>query len=76
MAFKSTLKPFGEVALEKAFITPDQLLRALNTQIMNRAEKGEHQLIGAILLEQGAINGDQLHEVLDFCWFTRVNFDA
>ena len=71
-----TIKPFGEVALAKKYITLDQLLHALNTQSVNDLEKGEHKLVGTILYEQGALNLEQFHEVLDYCWFIRANTNA
>ena len=68
-------KPFGEIALKKEFITLDQLLTALNTQMAEDIESGEHRLIGSILYEHGAINAEQFNEVKDLCWFTRINED-
>ncbi len=73
MEIKRLNKPFGEVALQKNFITLKQLLRALNIQRLDQSEKSNYRLIGAILYEQGAINMDQYNEVLNHCWFTRVN---
>ena len=67
---------FGVVAVGKEYITLDQLLHALNTQSVNDLEKGEHKLVGTILYEQGALNLEQFHEVLDYCWFIRANTNA
>lgn len=57
----------------KGFITLDQLLRALNTQVSDNTGKGEHKLIGTILYEQGALDVDQFMEVRNLCWFARIN---
>jgi hypothetical protein len=44
-------KRYGVKAVEKGFITLDQLLMAINIQIVENLEKGEHRLIGRILAE-------------------------
>ena len=69
-------KPFGEIALQKKYITLDQLLHALNAQSLDDIETGEHKLIGTILFEQGSLDLDQYNEVLNHCWFTRANAEA
>ena len=48
-------KRYGVKAIEKRFITLDQLLMAINIQILENLEKGEHRLIGRILAELGII---------------------
>ena len=58
-------KFFGEVALEKRFVTPEQLYRALTLQARERAEGREEKLLGQILLELGHITEEQIAEVLD-----------
>ena len=56
---------FGVVAVEKGFITPDQLFEALKVQVREDLESQAHRLVGEILLEQGAITPEQKEEVLD-----------
>lgn len=58
-------KRFGVIAIEKGFITPEQLVEALKIQIMEDVEKGKHRLIGRIILEQGIMSLDQIDAVLD-----------
>ena len=58
-------KRFGTIAVEKRFITLDQLVKAMNIQILEDVEKGVHRLIGEILLELGFITIPQIDEVLD-----------
>jgi len=41
---------FGKVAVEKGFITPSQVIEALEKQFTEGLEAGEHRLIGQILL--------------------------
>ncbi len=58
-------KRFGIVAVEKGLITPDQLIEGLKTQVLEDLEKGQHRLLGRILLEQGLITIQQIDEVLE-----------
>ena len=48
-------KRFGTIAVEKGFITIDQLVEAMDIQVMDNVEKGEHRPIGRILLAQGLL---------------------
>jgi hypothetical protein len=57
-------KRFGSVAVEMGFITIEQLLHAMNVQIKEDIETGEHRLIGTILVEMGAMTMKQVKEVL------------
>jgi hypothetical protein len=58
-------KRFGILAVEKGFITADQVIEALRIQVMEDIGKGKHRLIGRILLEQGLITLSQIEELLD-----------
>ena len=58
-------KRFGLIAVEKGFITADQLVEAFKAQVMEEIEKGKHRLIGVILYEQGLITLGQIDEVLE-----------
>jgi hypothetical protein len=58
-------KRFGVLAVEKGFVRADQVIDALRIQVMEDIERGEHRLIGRILLEQGVITLSQIDEVLD-----------
>lgn len=62
---KDRYKFFGEVALEKKFVTPDQLYEALTLQARAKVEGREEKLLGQILLEQGFLNEAQVRQVLD-----------
>ncbi len=55
---------FGNIAIAKGFITPEELLSALRIQVQEETEKKQHRLIGQILLEQGVISGEQIQQVL------------
>ena len=58
-------KRFGVIAIEKKFITAEQLIEAIKVQVMEDIEKGKHRLIGRILLESGQITVSQIDEVLE-----------
>jgi hypothetical protein len=57
-------KRFGAVAIDKGFISLDQLFEAMKIQIREDTEGIEHRLIGQILWEKGYINSQQINEVL------------
>ncbi len=61
-------KRFGVIAIEKGFIKPEQLLEALNIQVMEDIEHKEHRPIGRILLELGHVTEPQIDEVLNLLW--------
>lgn len=58
-------KRFGFIAVEKGFITADQLVEAFKVQVLEEIEKEKHRLIGAILFEHGFITLPQIDEVLE-----------
>ncbi len=45
-------KRFGVIAVEKGFITPEQLVDALKVQIIEDLEYTDHRLVGEILMEK------------------------
>jgi hypothetical protein len=57
-------KRFGAVAIDKGFISLEQLFEAMKIQIREDTEGIEHRLIGQILWEKGYINSQQINEVL------------
>jgi hypothetical protein len=57
-------KRVGIIAVEKGFITADQLVEGLKIQVEEDLETGRHRLIGRILVEQKRITQLQLDEVL------------
>jgi hypothetical protein len=67
-------KRFGVVAVERGFVTIEQVAEAMKVQIIEDMGKGTHRLIGAILLEQGLINEAQLNEVLSILDITSDDF--
>ncbi len=58
-------KQFGIIAIEKGFITPDNLIETLKIQVEEEIDYKTHRLIGEILLDRGYITPSQIQEVLD-----------
>jgi len=57
-------KRFGTVAIDKGFITLENLIEAMKIQILENLQGIEHRLIGQILWEEGYIKTEQINEVL------------
>jgi hypothetical protein len=60
----SIRKRFGVLAIEKGFITTEQLVRAIEEQIKNEIAQERHRLIGEILCEKGYMTKEQCDQVL------------
>jgi hypothetical protein len=61
---KQIPRRFGVVALEKGFITLDQLAEAQHSQLLDNIKKGRHRPIGGILSKKGLLTMRQIAEVL------------
>lgn len=57
-------KPFGIIAVEKGYITPAQVLPAMEMQLKENMEKRTHRSVGEILVDMGYLNRSQCKEVL------------
>jgi hypothetical protein len=57
-------KRFGVIALEKGFITADDLIKALTVQANENIKKGRHRLIGEILLGMDLMSAKQIEDVV------------
>ncbi len=55
---------FGVVAINKGYVTPEQVIEALNIQVKEDISAGRHRRIGAILLELGLLTDIQIADVL------------
>jgi hypothetical protein len=58
-------KQFGIIAIEKGFITADNLIETLKIQVEEEIKYKTHRLIGEILLDRGFITPTQIQDVLD-----------
>ncbi len=56
---------FGTIAVDKRFITTEELKKAMAEQIEDDISNKPHRLIGKILLENGWIIDKQIDIVLD-----------
>ena len=57
-------KRFGLIAVEKGFITTDELITALTVQVREDIEYGTHRQLGEILLDQDRMSADQIEAVV------------
>jgi len=57
-------KRFGVIAVEKRFITKEQLFEALRVQVEEDLSGKPHTLIGIILIRLGYLSPEQADEVL------------
>jgi hypothetical protein len=65
MSLQALEKRFGMVAVQKGYITIDQLIEAIAVQIREELELNKHRLLGQILLEKGFLTPPTLKQVLD-----------
>lgn len=66
MSLQNLERRFGITAVKQGYITAEQLIEALATQIMEELEGSEHRLIGEILLEKEYLTDVQMKGVLKF----------
>jgi len=57
-------KRFGSVAVDKGFITIENLYEAMKIQILENLSGSVHRPIGQILWEEGYIKTEEIKEVL------------
>lgn len=58
-------KRFGALAIDKGFITLENLIAAIKIQIIENLDGSDHRLIGQILWEEGYIKTEQINDVLE-----------
>jgi hypothetical protein len=56
---------FGQIAVEKGYVTADQVKEALAEQIDDDIADRSHRLIGRIFLDKGVMTPAQIDEVLN-----------
>ncbi|KPK23550.1 MAG: hypothetical protein AMJ61_15540 [Desulfobacterales bacterium SG8_35_2] len=56
---------FGQIAVENAFVTPEQVKQAILEQIDDNLAQRPHRQLGMILLEKGWMNAQQVEAVLN-----------
>lgn len=65
MIEKAFNKRFGTVAIEKGYITKEELLEAMMVQIESDLDKTEPKLIGSILHDLHYMTAQQIDKVLE-----------
>jgi hypothetical protein len=58
-------KRFGSIAVEKGFVSSDQVIEALATQAKENIQSGTHRLLGEILVDMGYLTSEQVEDILD-----------
>jgi hypothetical protein len=61
---KYFLKRFGAIAVEKGFVTKEQIIHALEVQAKENLEEGKHRLLGQILMDEGLLTAAQVDDIL------------
>lgn len=56
---------FGDIAISKRFISVNQLVHALSTQVKEESGKGQHRPVGEILVDHGYMNALQVQETIN-----------
>jgi hypothetical protein len=56
---------FGMVAVDRGYVTPNQLKEALAEQVDDDLANRPHRLLGKIFFEKNLMNLNQIDEVLD-----------
>jgi len=57
-------KRFGIIAIEKEFITQEDLILALTTQVREDIEHGTHRLVGELFFDLKIMDENQIEEVV------------
>ena len=57
-------KRFGMIAVEKGYISPSQVLEAMEVQVKENMEKNQHRTLGELLVELGYMDKAQVKVVL------------
>jgi len=57
-------KRFGIIAIEKGFITVEELIKALTVQVREDMAYGTHRQVGEILLDLNIMNANQIEKVV------------
>jgi predicted ATP-dependent protease len=65
MKLTKTVKKFGEIAVEKGYVTQKDVEKILEYQKWLK-NQGKNELIGILMLKQGMITNDQLIDILQY----------
>ncbi len=62
---KQQHKRFGTIAVDKGFISEEQLIKALELQAKENIAEGTHRLLGQIFIDEGLLTPEQVDEILE-----------
>ena len=65
-------KRFGLIAIEKGFITSDELIKTLAVQVREDIEQGTHRQLGEILLDQDSMSANQIEAVVKAILISKI----
>jgi len=57
-------KRFGVIAVEKGFISQEELIHALTIQVREDIENGIHRLVGELFFDLKIMDANQIEEVV------------
>lgn len=57
-------KRFGLIAVEKGFISQEELIHGLTVQVREDIENGAHRLIGELFFDLNIMNENEIEEVV------------
>lgn len=57
-------KRFGIIAIEKGFISQEELIHALTIQVREDLESGIHRLVGELFFDLEIMDANQIEEVV------------
>jgi len=57
-------KRFGVIAVEKGFISQEELIHALTVQVREDLESGLHRLVGELFFDLEIMDANQIEEVV------------
>ena len=63
---KPKRRPFGQIAIEMGFVTPDQVAKALRIQKDEDARGATHRLLGIIMLGAGFLASEEMIQILKY----------
>jgi len=58
-------KRFGTIAVDKGYISENQLIKALELQAKENVKESKHRLLGQIFIDERLLTESQVDEILE-----------
>jgi hypothetical protein len=58
-------KRFGTIAVDRGYISENQLIKALELQAKENIKEGKHRLLGQIFIDEKLLTEAQVDEILE-----------